>query len=242
MKLASIVPMKNVERTFDGDYAMMLTHLAKYYPKRKDLPYASRQCYRILDNSLIELGGAVDMVQLIEAAEMCEADEIILPDVFKDATATLKSVVQAIEWLDDHQLKHKYRLMAVCQGDTPEEFERCFRTLESLPSIHCIGIPKVTETIHPLGRPGFEYLWQGSPKAIHLLGCWSSLTELREYAHPSRIRSVDTCIPALNALTGRGIWQERTRERTIDLINDNLHTCGEPYALTLIALRRHCLL
>ena len=98
MKLASIVPMKNVERTFDGDYAMMLTHLAKYYPKRKDLPYASRQCYRILDNSLIELGGAVDMEQLIEAAEMCEADEIILPDVFKDATATLKSVMQDSLW------------------------------------------------------------------------------------------------------------------------------------------------
>lgn len=242
MKLASIVPMKNVERTFDGDYAMMLTHLAKYYPKRENFLPASRQCYRILDNSLIELGGAVDMEQLIAAAEMCDADEIILPDVFKDAAATLRSVVQAIEWLDDHQLKHKYRLMAVCQGDTPAEFERCFRTLESFPTIHCIGIPKVAETIHPNGRPGFEYLWQGSPKTIHLLGCWSNLTELLEYENPARIRSVDTCIPALNALTGKGTWANRTRNRTIDLIKDDLCTCRNSYAEKLENLRRHCLL
>lgn len=242
MKLASIVPMKNVERTFEGDYAMMLAHLANYYPKRDELHKEFRKCYRILDNSLIELGGAVDMEQLLAAAEQCEADEIILPDVFKDSCATIESVTKALEWLGSRNMLRKYRLMAVCQGDTPSEFGRCFRFLESLPQIHCIGIPKVAETIHPDGRLGFESLWQGSPKTIHLLGCWSNLTELQKYRNPARIRSVDTCIPALNALTGRGVWQERTRERTIDLINDDLGPREGVYGIILSVMRGHGLL
>lgn len=217
MKLASIVPMKNVMNTFDGDYAMLLAHLKDYYPERRN-----KNCYVIMDNSLIELGGAVDVETVYNAAKQCGADEFILPDVFRNADATIHEVKKSLDWLYANNHIGEFRLMAVCQGATLEEFERCFRMLEQIPEIHCIGIPKVAATLIPGGRPSLEHLWQGSPKAIHLLGCWSNLQEFTQYKRPALIRSCDTCIPALLSTRGiRSAWADRP-EKTIDLINDEI--------------------
>lgn len=223
MKLASIVPMKNVANTFYGDYAMLLAHLKDYYPKERN-----RNCYVIMDNSLIELGGAVDVETVYNAAKQCGADEFILPDVFQNADATIAEVRKSIEWLHENDHMYDMRLMAVCQGATVEDFTRCFHTLEQIPEIHCIGIPKVAATLLPEGRPGLEYLWAGSSKVIHLLGCWTNLDEFRQYKRPALIRSCDTCIPALLASRDiRYAWCDRP-EKTIDLINDEI--CWRAYS------------
>lgn len=217
MKLASIVPMKNVEHTFDGDYAMLLAHLKDYYPKEH-----RRNCYVIMDNSLIELGGAVDVETVYNAAKECGADEFILPDVFQDSDATIQKVIKSIGWLYTNEHIHEMRLMAVCQGSTISDFIDCFRALEQIPEIHCIGIPKVAATLMEGGRPALEPLWQGSPKAIHLLGCWQNLSELTKYKNLAAIRSCDTCIPALLSVHNIwSAWSDRP-EKTIDLINDEI--------------------
>ncbi len=215
MKLASIVPMNNVERTFDGDFAMLLTHLSNYYPTEH-----SKSCYVIMDNSLIELKEAASIEATYKAASRCKADELILPDVFRDKEKTLVSVEEGLEWLSKKNLIDDFNLMAVCQGSTVEEFSHCFEILETFDEITCIGIPKVTETIHPNGRPGFEPLWENCKKDIHLLGCWTTLSELKEYKHPEIIRSCDTCIPALLSRDGiQDVWARRPA-KTIDLEND----------------------
>jgi hypothetical protein len=217
MKLASIVPVKDVAHTFDGDYAMLLAHLKDYYPKKHD-----PKCYVIMDNSLVELGGAVGVETVYNAAKQCGADEFILPDVYQNMYGTIQEVTKSLKWL--HRTKHigEMRLMAVCQGATIEEFTHCFRVLEQLPDIHCIGIPKVAAKLLPEGRPGLEYLWRGSSKAIHLLGCWTNLDEFERYKHPTRIRSCDTCIPALLSTHHiHDAWCDRP-EKTIDLINDRI--------------------
>lgn len=237
MKLASIVPMTDVQRTFDGDYAMLLSHLSDYYVPAA---FDNANCYKIMDNSLIELGGAVDMNMLVHAAMKCGANEIILPDVFCDRKGTIDSVDSSLVWLHKRNMLSRFRLMVVCQGNNPSEFEECFRHLSQYPEIHCIGIPKVAETLLPEGRPGFEYLWQGSSKVIHLLGCWTSLSEFLKYKHPENIRSADTCIPALNSIYCKEAWDARTQERTIDLIKDKLR---EPdYTRITEELRRFRLL
>lgn len=218
MKLASILPVKNFDRMFEGDYAMMLAHLADKYPKCKN-----PNCYKIMDNSLIELGGAVDMPRLVEAAIKCEADEIILPDVFNNAEGTISSVEYAAEWLYKNNLLNKFRLMAVCQGKDEDEFNTCFTVLNMMHYISCIGIPKVAETKHPEGRPHFEHLWteRQMTKQIHLLGVWSNLQELLMYRKPQLIRSVDTCIPALLSKTTAYVYTDRPKN-TIDLNNDEI--------------------
>lgn len=216
MKLASIVPINDIEKTYDGQFAMLLAHLKDYYPK-----CYNNRCYRIMDNSLIELKGAVTIEEVVKAARQCNVDEIILPDVFRNGFATVKTVEKSIKWLKDRNVRD-FKLMAVCQGATISEFEKCFYELEKIPEIHCIGIPKVSTTLNVRGRPYFEYLWTDSPKTIHLLGCWETLAELLEYRYPQRIRSVDTCIPALLSKTTDIAWVKRPNE-TIDLINDKIN-------------------
>lgn len=217
MKLASIVPMKNVSLTFSGQYAMLLAHLKDYYPKNYN-----ENCYTIMDNSLIELGGAVDVETVYKAAKQCGADEFILPDAFQDKEGTILKVQDSIGWLYTNDHIHEMRLMAVCQGKDIVEFTECFRFLESIPEIHCIGIPKVASTLLPEGRPGLEHLWKGSPKAIHLLGCWSTLEELTRYKNPAAIRSCDTCIPALLSVNGIDQCWAKRPAKTIDLVNDEI--------------------
>lgn len=217
MKIASIVPMKNVEHTYCGDYAMLLAHLKDYYPERRN-----KNCYTIMDNSLIELGGAVDVETVYKAAKQCKVDEFILPDVFQNADATIYEVKKSIDWLYANHHIGEFRLMAVCQGKDLREFAHCFRQLEQIPEIHCIGIPKVAATIVCGKRHKLEFLWEGCTKDIHLLGCWKNLDELRQYKRPALIRSCDTCIPTLLSTRGiRDAWTDRP-EKTIDLLNDTI--------------------
>lgn len=216
MKLASILPINNFNLMFDQPYAMMLTHLSDYYPTCN-----AQNCYRIMDNSLIELGGAVDIDKVLAAAEKHHVQEIILPDVFRDGARTLDSVMRSLDTLEKKGKLRSFRLMAVAQGSTLEEFSHCYEKLCALPEIHCIGIPKVTDELTSSGRAGLESLWQGSPKAIHLLGVWKTLSELLDYKYPAAIRSVDTCIPALLSQKTANAWQSRP-EKTIDLYKDKI--------------------
>ena len=73
-------------------------------------------------------------------------------------------------------------------------------------------------------------MWQGCSKAIHLLGCWTSLRELRKYKHPEVIRSMDTCIPALLSKTSTYVYATRPEE-TIDLLKDEIDFVAYRYMM-----------
>lgn len=230
MKLASILPVSYIDHTFDGQYAMLLAHLKDYYPERR------KHCYTIMDNSLIELGGAVSIETVFEAAEQCNADEMILPDVFRNGYETLQSAKRSIRVLSERGWLNKHRLMAVCQGRTEYEFLQCFNALCNIPEIHCIGIPKVSAELCPgKGRPGLEYIWQGTSKCIHLLGVAQNLSELKQYKNPALIRSVDTCIPALLSRFTFNAWCDRPAQ-TIDLEKDKIDELN--YHQIMLQLRK----
>ena len=81
MYLINIFPLGNICLESNQRMHMFLTHMVEKYPAYTE---AARNApgYKILDNSLIELGGAVDLERVVKAAEYIGADEIILPDVF----------------------------------------------------------------------------------------------------------------------------------------------------------------
>lgn len=99
MYLINIFPLGNICLERNQRMHMFLTHMVEKYPTYVE---AARNApgYKILDNSLIELGGAVDLKRVVKAAETIRADEIILPDVFQDGPATIKAVQSAIDELN----------------------------------------------------------------------------------------------------------------------------------------------
>lgn len=212
-----------------GDMLMLLTHLVEKNPDYRDWARQQDGHYRILDNSLIELGGAVTVQQLCNAAAIVKADEIILPDVFLDGPGTLKAVDDALTELNHLGQLKKYKLHAVCQGKDALEFRKCYSRLEEYKEISVIGIPKVTAKLHPAGRPYFEGLWMYSRKDIHLLGLWYNWEELSRYKDPQRIRSCDSVLAAFQAYYRLPITAVRPDGWTLDLEVDDL----DDYALGL---------
>lgn len=215
MQLINILPVANSRLIHEQPMYMFLTHLV--HDSQFYLHEAQKyRGYKILDNSLIEMRGAMNIDCVLHAASLIGADEIILPDVFQNGPETLLAAEEALKEVDVRGYSGK--IMAVCQGSTPQEFKQTFRELNQMP-IDVIGIPKVLAKLTPRGRPEFEDLWL-SPmctKEIHLLGIWYAFSELRQYAHPERIRSVDSCLAAYFAFNSMNDDEVRADGMTLDL-------------------------
>ncbi len=222
MRLIHIYPLGNIGLHYTQDMHMFLTHLVEKYPfyakMAREVPG-----YKILDNSLIELGGAVNLQRVLDAAAHIDADEIILPDVFQDGPATIKAVKDAIaELLEIYpDGKFPYELMAVAQGKDEKEWYECYQFLLDNPYVDVIGIPKVLAKMHPAGRPHFvNELCDLKKKPHHLLGLWYSMAEFNEYEHIEDIRSCDTVLAGYLAKHGLNRLGTRPDGHTVDLEMD----------------------
>ena len=210
---------------------MFLTHLIFKDKAYRDMA-KNHKGYKILDNSLIELGGAMSMRDVLDAAELIKADEVVLPDVFMDGEATIKSTTEALEEYEE-ELK-QYKTMAVVHGETVDEWLRTFLYFSERLDVDVLGIPKVmheqfTKLWLP-GRPGLlGKVIDLTNKDIHLLGLWNSFDELRYYGDDlKKIRSADTSLPSLLELNKLSIFSEREDcdQRTIDLERDKISNEG----------------
>lgn len=222
MYLINIFPLGNICLERNQRMHMFLTHMVEKYPAYVE---AARNApgYKILDNSLIELGGAVDLKRIAKAAECIGADEIILPDVFQDGPATIKAVQEALKELNKMYPNRSwpFKLQAVAQGKDESEWVDCYMALIKNPDVDVIGIPKVLAKMHPQGRPYFVNcvcnLWA---KPHHLLGMWYSMSELREYHYPKKIRSCDTVLLGYIFKHGLDFWGVRPDGFTLNLEKD----------------------
>lgn len=222
MQLINIFPLGNICLEHTQDMHMYLTHMVEKYPM-----YASTardaQGYKILDNSLIELGGAVDLERVLSAAEIIGADEIILPDVFRGGPATVKAVKEALQYLTNKWPNRDwpFKLMAVAHGATVEEWYECYKQLIAMPDVDVIGIPKVLAKMHPKGRPYFvNELCDLHRKPHHLLGLYYSVAEFADYHNLEWIRSCDTVLLGFMAKHEMAILGVRPDGFTVDLEND----------------------
>lgn len=224
MQIINIYPLGNICMECSQVMHMYLTHMVEKYPAYAE---AAKKFggYKILDNSLIELGGSVDMNRLLRAAETIKADEIILPDKFQDGLGTLEAVDEAIETLSEIYPRSNwpYKLMAVAQGKDEKEWHQCYEALLKNRYIDVIGIPKVLAKMHPAGRPYFvnTYCCMGY-KEHHLLGLWYSADELSAYNSPEWIRSCDTVLLGFMAKYHLGKHAVRPDGFTVDLERDVL--------------------
>lgn len=233
MDLCTINPKGAWQWMFENPTVMLLTHLVEEYPEYAKIARDSHN-YKILDNSLIELGGALSMERLVKAADVIEANEIILPDVFQDGEATVVEAKKSIEWLRNHDLLGKYKLMVVCHGKTFEEWKNCFDQVNAMPEVDVIGVPKVTATWLPHhNRTDLFYIFKNTNKEVHLLGSWYSLSELLTLGKEcwDFVRSADTCLPALCAIQDKTVWENR--DGTIELDKEYATLTREKYDAVL---------
>lgn len=172
---------------------MFLTHMILLYQEYLEV---AKECkgFKILDNSVIELGSAMDPSLVIEAAKEIGADEVVLPDVFMNSPGTIRmietTIGRFIRELPDTQL------MAVVHGKDVGEWMDCLKYIQGINEIDTIGIPKCTAKMHPEGRDYFirTALTTDTTKNIHLLGLQYSFHELDQWPEYffNSVRSMDT--------------------------------------------------
>ena len=218
IKMASIVPQNFLEFTRDADIHMALACFVGEKGYEAYTKFFSKQrkadSFLIMDNGVIE-GKPMPFEECVRRAELINADEIVLPDVYKDNHGTYNAVKEAIDYYVAHDmLNNRFRLMVVPQGDSMEDWLDCAMHLITSFGVHIstIGIPKhLIDTCKE--RDGrliaISNLYDRLPNLhewdIHLLGCWKTPLEVLVCAKASEqgiipnIRSCDSAIPYVYA-------------------------------------------
>lgn len=169
-----------------GTYHLLLTHHILEYPDRfRELFADQKKCTIIVDNSVVELGDAASDEKVLEACNILKsgtADNWIIPvltDVMGDGAATREATTESYEWWEDHA--PEYPLMAVCQGETWEEYVRTvdhFFLSELYPNIAYAGIPRILVKQLGTRQLALQYFDAVAPStAVHLLGFSDDVTD-----------------------------------------------------------------
>ena len=216
MKICNIVPLKYSYLMYQQDMVMLLCHLSKNNDKYAKEAHDAKN-YKIMDNSIIELGEAFTLEDLIIEARKCKVNEIILPDVFQDGEKTIELVKKSISYLRDNNILGEFKLQAVCHGKTLDEFKNSFDSLNNIKEIDVIGIPKVLTKIFG-NRCSLYDIFKNTNKEIHLLGCWDSFNELKTLPKEAfnKIRSLDTCLISILSQKGDDVFNTSRPKKSID--------------------------
>jgi hypothetical protein len=215
IRVAHIMPtsyLSQLNVTASGkDVGMSLAHLiltdAQY--KQHYSRLYKKYTVVILDNSAFELGAAMNDVDLIEAAESIQPDEIVLPDILFNADQTLSRIKQFLaKHIQDIQ---GLSLMAVPHGNTLDEYLDSYVAIAAMPEVTTIGIGTIyNEYFKQEEKLGREVIFDAlitnnllAPKPHHLLGLGDDGNlELARLSKFNFIRSCDSSAAYTNACNG----------------------------------------
>lgn len=202
MKLA-LIGAPNVRPIIEGLGLGYHLVLAQYMtdPAYKALyrEMSARGHFIMMDNGAAELGASISFGDVLDAANVCDADEIIMPDVLDNMEETLRHTVEALK-----HVTSKYRVM-VPQGKNWSEWRECAEVMCRW-GCTTIAIAKRYEAFEGGRRRALQILYDlglHRNHYIHLLGCYSN--PLKEIAdNMSRfVRGIDTAAPFAHAQHGK---------------------------------------
>ena len=161
IKLCVITPISHLD-TFEslGEMSMILSHLVlknggdnpytNYYKRQRE-----KGRFIILDNGAFECeaqGVGVGIDACLDAAEIIQPNEVIAEDVLFDGERTIESTKRFIDRMDQRGMLGKYKVMAVVQGHTMDEWFVCFNELMHIKEVDTIGLSKLSVPVSFLGE------------------------------------------------------------------------------------------
>ena len=170
--------------------------------------------YKILDNSACELGKGLEIEQLLEAAKIIGADEIVLPDILKSN----ESLDYSLECMSKIPSNFKQKIALVIQGVDFGELVINAKKAKKIKQIDTIMLPKWSKHCRTL----LTELISDSDKEIHWLGMGTSLRELLEPI-ASLVRTMDTGYYTALAAGDYGLTLFEDRKDDIDINLDYMN-------------------
>jgi hypothetical protein len=190
-----------------NDFDFCLAHLTLSSSTYLDYYKASKK-YKIMDNSAFELGEPMPFKDVVKAAELVNADEIVAPDSFKNSSKTVSNTQSFLDYLNSNKIT-KYKIMGVVQGENFPAWANCISYMENSPNIDIIGLSYVGCTSFdpdPMTARLKAVRWivdfMKIRKPVHLLGIGANPIEVSLHGPNPMIRSCDTSIPIVQGLAG----------------------------------------
>lgn len=143
MKLAVITPIPHLEESYKySNIYMVLGHLLKnpvYRDFYNNLRTNDPNSYVLCDNSANE-GYMLKGQELLDLATSVKANEIIAPDKYHDAETTMNETFNFLNEFYEKDIAGNFNVMAVPQGNTIEEYLKCYEAFVSDKRINVLGI------------------------------------------------------------------------------------------------------
>ncbi len=131
-------------------------------------------------------GCTIDYEELFRRYDLMGTDFGIMIDVLRDSKATLKNAQKALKLYEKNKKKYKFRLVAVAQGNTLEEYLECYSKLSNKFEFIAVGglLKKLENTARYVKVRNEDFLYivlesimnEFKPRWLFALGCY----------HPSR--------------------------------------------------------
>lgn len=230
-RVAHIVPVQQLADTEDMQYHMCLAHLVGNEEYRKHFAkMAANGRFVLMDNGAAE-GSQLQPERLLEMYEQINPTEIVLPDTLYEPGSTIQKSRNFLALLDKRGLGAKYRVMAVPQGRTLDEWAACARVFVKDTRVDSIGVSKFlnigtrdryarVKACNVLEQLIKEY--NRDTLEVHLLGCDEGplIVKTIHEAH-SFVRGCDSAFAYLQAQAKvmMSLENDSRPAGTIDFIN-----------------------
>ena len=166
-----------------GDYFLLLAHdvlankerYEKFFVTDAETNFANPP-FIIMDNSVIELGSSVSVVNLLHAAQIVNANVLAIPDVLQDGALTILAAEQFLkDWQELTKGESEIDLMFIPQGNHATQYEWCAKHAKENFGEHIkwIGIARnLTGRIYNSRTQAFAALHDifGNDVGYHMLG------------------------------------------------------------------------
>lgn len=194
-----------------GDYHLLLAHDVAARPEEYRKFFNSSHLTVIMDNSVIELGGAVSLDVITKAVIEVRTNSLVLPDVLLNAEATVESCKDALPiwdkavgaWLVDTMDTRK-GFMIVPQGLTIQEWAWCAEQFADDPRINYWGIPR--NLVRQVGtrNQAIQIAQALNPgRRIHLLGFSDNIIDDVLCSRMRCVKGIDSAVPIRAASEGK---------------------------------------
>lgn len=179
----------------------ILLHPAEYQEVYGDIP----DRHIILDNSIVELGAAMEMIDLMMAAEIIRPQYMVIPDVMGNAEATVdlaRDFVNRVTAMSSWE----WPLLAVIQGNSYVEACSCAQQLSWLQHVAALSVPRIIgDTLGTRMRVVQTVAQRYPDKMLHLLGFSEDILDDVACARVHGVKGIDSAVPIRLGLQGRDI-------------------------------------
>lgn len=221
-----------------GDYHLLLAHDVAANAREYGQFFNSRRNMTIImDNSVIELGNAVDLKIVHKACEAVDSTTIVLPDVMLEGKETVESCAAALlswpsQFVDLFGTRADRGFMIVPQGRSLEEFAWCASQFAHHPSINFWGVPRnLVKEIGSRARAIDIVSALNPTRRIHMLGFSDNVCDDVICAKDRRVEGIDSAVPLRAGNLGidfnfntvmppRGDWWDNASH--VPLMDDNI--------------------